>query len=151
MEYLHTMVRISDIEQSLHFFCEVLGMVEIRRHENTQGRFTLIFLAAPKDEARAHEHQAPLLELTYNWPNESGTPTEYSQGRHFGHLAYRVDNIYETCQHLLDKGITLHRPPRDGVMAFIKSPDGISIELLQKGAPLPKQAPWDTMDNIGSW
>ncbi len=139
MEYLHTMVRISDIEESLDFYCNALGLEEVRRRDSEQGRFTLIFLRAPGDE---HAE----LELTYNWD-----PEEYTGGRNFGHLAYRVDNIYETCQRLMDKGVTINRPPRDGHMAFVRSPDNISIELLQKGDALPPREPWASMENTGSW
>ena len=146
MRYLHTMVRISDIDQSLDFYCNKLGMTEVRRVESESGRFTLIFLAATKDEGSGRDKQAPLLELTYNWD-----PEEYSGGRNFGHLAYKVDNIYETCQSLMDQGVTINRPPRDGRMAFIKSPDGISIELLQEGDSLPQAEPWASMGNTGSW
>lgn len=146
MHYLHTMVRITDIDQSLDFFCNKLGMVETNRKESEKGRFTLIFLAAPGDLPAAKENKAPLLELTYNWD-----PEEYTGGRNFGHLAYRVDNIYDICQKLMDAGVTIHRPPRDGHMAFIKSPDGISIELLQKGDHLAPQEPWASMPNTGSW
>lgn len=146
MQYLHTMVRISNIDESLDFYCQKLGLVETRRHESEKGRFTLIFLAAPEDLERAKEHKTPLLELTYNWDSE-----EYTGGRNFGHLAYRVDNIYETCQKLQEAGITINRPPRDGYMAFIKSPDGISIELLQKGDSLEPAEPWSSMENTGSW
>ncbi len=146
MRYLHTMVRISDIDQSLSFYRDLLGMKEVRRKESETGRFTLIFLATNDDEARAREEMAPLLELTYNWDSE-----EYKGGRNFGHLAYQVDNIYETCKKLQDAGVTINRPPRDGHMAFIKSPDGISIELLQAGDPLPAQEPWASMGSTGSW
>lgn len=151
MEYLHTMVRVRDIDESLDFFCNKLGMVETRRMDNDKGRFTLIFLAANDDADTAKENKAPLLELTYNWPGEDGSVEDYQGGRNFGHLAYRVDNIYETCQKLSDQGVTINRPPRDGYMAFIKSPDGISIELLQKGDSLEPQEPWASMDNTGSW
>lgn len=151
MEYLHTMVRIQSLEDALDFYCTKLGFEEISRMDNEKGRFTLIFLAAPKDKARAQETKAPLLELTYNWPNADGTAETYSGGRNFGHLAYRVDDIYALCQALMDKGVTIHRPPRDGYMAFIKSPDGISIELLQRGDPLPPQEPWASMENTGTW
>ena len=151
MQYLHTMVRIRDIDESLDFYCGKLGMVETHRMENEQGRFTLIFLAANEDEARAKESKAPLLELTYNWPDENGQSEEYAGGRNFGHLAYRVDNIYDICQKLMDQGVTINRPPRDGYMAFIKSPDGISIELLQEGDHLPPAEPWTSMPNIGAW
>ena len=147
MEYLHTMVRISDVEASLDFWCKKLGLKEIRRSESEQGRYTLIFLAAPGDEARARsDANSPMLELTYNWD-----PETYTGGRNFGHLAYRVDDIYATCQRLMDGGVTINRPPRDGRMAFVKSPDGISIELLQKGQALPKREPWASMPNTGSW
>ncbi len=147
MQYLHTMVRITDIDASLHFYCNQLGMEEISRRENSQGRFTLIFLAAPDDVEQARsEARAPMLELTYNWD-----PEDYTGGRNFGHLAYRVNDIYAFCQKLMDQGVTINRPPRDGYMAFIKSPDGISIELLQKGDPLPAQEPWASMPNTGSW
>ncbi len=146
MRYLHTMIRISDIDQSLDFFCNKLGMREMRRTESEQGRFTLIFLAAPADRRRAAEETAPLLELTYNWD-----PEAYAGGRNFGHLAFEVDDIYATCERLRSKGVTINRPPRDGRMAFIKSPDGISIELLQKGAALPVSEPWASMANTGSW
>ena len=151
MEYLHTMVRIRDIEESLDFFCNKMGMVETRRMENEGGKFTLIFLAADNDADTAKDTQSPLLELTYNWPDEDGNVEDYGSGRNFGHLAYRVDNIYETCQNLMDKGVTINRPPRDGYMAFIKSPDGISIELLQKGDSLEPQEPWASMENTGTW
>jgi lactoylglutathione lyase len=151
MEYLHTMVRIQDIDKSLDFYCNKLGMIETNRIENEGGRFTLIFLAATADEATAKVSKAPLLELTYNWPDEDGKVEDYASGRNFGHLAYRVDNIYETCQQLMDAGVTINRPPRDGSMAFIKSPDGISIELLQKGDALAPAEPWSSMKNSGSW
>jgi len=146
MRYLHTMVRVSNIEDSLDFYCNKFGMTEVRRMESEQGRFTLIFLAANEDEASGREEKAPLLELTYNWD-----PEEYSGGRNFGHLAFEVDDIYETCQRLQDAGVTINRPPRDGRMAFIRSPDDISIELLQKGDAKPKQEPWASMENTGSW
>ncbi len=146
MQYLHTMVRVTDIDQSLDFYCGKLGMVETRRIENEKGRFTLIFLAADEDAARAKESQAPLLELTYNWDAE-----DYKGGRNFGHLAYRVDNIYETCDRLQKAGVTINRPPRDGYMAFIRSPDNISIELLQKGEALAPAEPWASARNIGEW
>ncbi|MGH1407633.1 MAG: VOC family protein [Rhodomicrobiaceae bacterium] len=139
MRYLHTMVRVTDIEQSLDFYCNKLELTEIRRKESQAGRFTLIFLAAPGDEAAQ-------IELTYNWD-----PEPYDEGRNFGHLAYEVDNIYETCQKLMDEGVLINRPPRDGRMAFIRSPDNISIELLQKGPSLQKQEPWASMENSGTW
>ncbi len=146
MRYLHTMVRIKDVDESLDFYCNKLGLIEQRRIDNNGGRFTLIFLTAPKDKSASDASRAPELELTYNWD-----PEEYTGGRNFGHLAYKVDNIYETCQRLMDAGVTINRPPRDGYMAFIKSPDGISIELLQEGEKLPPQEPWASMENTGSW
>ncbi|MGQ7246170.1 lactoylglutathione lyase [Halomonas sp. V046] len=146
MQYLHTMVRVSDLEASLQFYCELLGLKEVRRKENDKGRFTLVFLAAPEDEARSGETQAPELELTHNWD-----PEEYQGGRNFGHLAYRVDDIYALCQKLQDGGVTINRPPRDGHMAFVRSPDGISVELLQKGDALAPAEPWASMENTGSW
>ncbi|MCG5538310.1 VOC family protein [Halorhodospira sp. 9622] len=146
MQYLHTMVRVSDLEASLDFYCNKLGLIEISRRESERGRFTLVFLAAPDDVERARAEKAPMLELTWNWDSET-----YTGGRNFGHLAYRVEDIYATCQRLLDAGITINRPPRDGHMAFIRSPDGISIELLQAGDPLPEQEPWASMQNTGTW
>lgn len=151
MQYLHTMVRIHNIEESLDFFCNKLGMVEISRKESEGGRFTLIFLAGADDVEVAKANKSPMLELTYNWPSEDGKEEEYSGGRNFGHLAYRVDNIYEICQKLMDNGVTINRPPRDGHMAFVRSPDGISLELLQKGDALAPQEPWASMENTGSW
>ncbi len=146
MRYLHTMVRVTDIDKSLEFYCTKFGMTETRRVENDAGRFTLIFLAAPDDENTGRENQAPLLELTYNWDAEA-----YTGGRNFGHLAYEVDDIYMTCAKLQAAGITINRPPRDGRMAFIRSPDNISIELLQKGDALPPAEPWASAQNIGEW
>lgn len=146
MQYLHTMIRVSDLDASLDFYCDKLGLVETRRSESKSGRFTLVFLSAPDDVARAKETSAPLLELTYNWD-----PEQYSGGRNFGHLAFRVDNIYDLCASLQQAGVTINRPPRDGHMAFIKSPDGISIELLQKGDSLSPEEPWASMDNTGTW
>jgi len=146
MRYLHTMVRVTDVDQSIDFYCNKLGMVETRRKEFEQGRFTLIFLAASKDESNAQQNNAPELELTWNWD-----PEEYDTGRNFGHLAFKVDNIYETCQRLQDAGVTINRPPRDGRMAFVKSPDNISIELLQEGDALEIAEPWASMPNTGSW
>ena len=146
MNYLHTMIRVSDLDQSLDFFCNKLGLQEVNRYDSEKGRFTLVFLAAENDVERAKINKSPLIELTYNWD-----PENYTGGRNFGHLAYRVDNIYELCQSLMDKGVTINRPPRDGHMAFIKSPDGISIELLQQGDSLPPQEPWASMPNTGSW
>ena len=146
MEFLHTMVRKSDLDESLDFYCNKLGLIEFSRKDNEKGRFTLIFLCAPEDKNLAEESKKPLIELTYNWDKE-----EYTGGRNFGHLAFKVDNIYETCQKLQDNGVVINRPPRDGYMAFINSPDGISIELLQKGDKLEPQEPWSSMENTGSW
>lgn len=146
MRYLHTMVRVTDIDSSLDFYCNKLGMREVRRTESEKGRFTLIFLAASEDEANGRSNKAPLVELTYNWD-----PEDYAGGRNFGHLAYEVDNIYNTCQRLMDGGVIINRPPRDGYMAFIRSPDGISIELLQKGEALAAAEPWASMKNTGAW
>lgn len=151
MRYLHTMVRIEDEAKSLDFYCGILGMKEVNRIENEKGRFTLIFLVADGDAEDAKENKAPLVELTYNWPDENGTTESYSGGRNFGHLAYEVDDIYATCQKVQDAGVTINRPPHDGHMAFIKSPDGISIELLQKGEALEPKEPWASMENTGSW
>ena len=149
MQYLHTMIRVSDPDATLAFF-RVLGLDEVRRIENDAGRFTLIFLATEEDR-RIGDRRAE-VELTYNWPAEDGTPPEtYTGGRNFGHLAYRVENIYDSCQRLMDAGVTINRPPRDGNMAFVKTPDGISIELLQAGDPLPAAEPWASMPNTGSW
>jgi lactoylglutathione lyase len=140
------MIRVSDLDQSLDFFVKKFGLVEVRRVENEKGRYTLVFLAAPDDVEHAKEAKAPLVELTYNWD-----PEVYTGGRNFGHLAYRVDDIYALCKKLMDQGVTINRPPRDGNMAFIRTPDGISIELLQKGSPKPPQEPWASMPNTGSW
>jgi lactoylglutathione lyase len=139
MKYLHTMVRVTDLDVSLEFYCKQLGLTELRRYDNEKGRFTLVFLAAPGDE----EAQ---VELTYNWD-----PEKYGEGRNFGHLAYRVDDIYALCQKLMDAGVTINRPPRDGHMAFVRSPDNISIELLQKGESLPPREPWASMESVGHW
>lgn len=141
LTYLHTMVRVKDLDAALHFYCTLLGLEEIKRHESESGRFTLIFLAPPG------QHEAP-LELTYNWDGDAGLP---SDSRHFGHLAYGVDDIYATCQKLADAGVVINRPPRDGHMAFVRSPDNISIELLQNGAPLAPQEPWASMESVGHW
>ena len=146
MEYLHTMVRVADLDQSLDFYCNKLGLTEVRRIDNEKGRYTLVFLAAPDDVERARDSKAPLVELTYNWDEH-----EYQGGRNFGHLAYRVDDIYETCRKLMEAGVTINRPPRDGYMAFIRSPDSISIELLQRGDPKPPAEPWASMPNTGVW
>ena len=146
MKYLHTMVRVRDVDASLDFYCGKLGMREVRRYENEKGRFTLIFLAAPQDIDLVSARNAPTLELTYNWDDE-----EYRGGRNFGHLAYAVDDIYALCDHLAANGVTILRPPRDGHMAFVRSPDGISIELLQKGNALAPREPWSSMPNTGTW
>jgi len=151
MKYLHTMVRVSDVDASLDFYCNKMGMKEVRRYESEQGRFTLIFLAASDDLATTEGEmdstdRAPCLELTYNWD-----PEEYGGGRNFGHLAFAVDNIHETCKALMDAGVTINRPPRDGRMAFVRSPDNISIELLQKGKALEPVEPWVSMGNTGEW
>ena len=151
MKYLHTMVRIRDIDASLAFYCTQLGLIETRRYENQAGRFTLIFLAAPGDMAQAKINKAPLLELTYNWPDETGDIPAVTSGTAFGHLAFQVDNIYSVCTRLQSAGIPILRPPRDGHMAFIRSPDAISIELLQAGDPLPPCEPWLSMPSQGSW
>ena len=146
MKYLHTMIRVSDLDASLDFFCNKLGLVEVRRSPFPQGRFTLVFLAAPADANRVQVDDAPAIELTWNW-DESG----YQGGRNFGHLAFEVEDIYRTCRKLMDSGVTINRPPRCGRMAFVRSPDNISIELLQKGSPLPPAEPWVSMGNTGSW
>ena len=146
MRYLHTMVRVTDLDASLQFYCQRLGLEEIRRTEFPDGRFTLVFLAAALDRGRATSERAPMLELTYNWD-----PERYGQGRNFGHLAFEVDDIYALCEALGKAGVTINRPPRDGRMAFVRSPDNISIELLQKGEPLAKREPWVSMPNSGEW
>ncbi len=146
MRYLHTMVRVANVDEALDFYCRKLGLQEVRRVDSQQGRFTLIFLAAPEDVFSGTERKAPLLELTYNWDSES-----YDGGRNFGHLAYEVDDIYALCDRLMKAGVTINRPPREGRMAFIRSPDNISIELLQKGDALPPQEPWVSMANTGVW
>lgn len=146
MRYLHTMVRVKNLDEALKFYCAIFGLSEIRRYENEKGRFTLVFLAAPGDLHRAKGELSPCLELTYNWDSE-----DYTGGRNFGHLAYEVDDIYGFCQHLMDNGVTINRPPRDGHMAFVRSPDGISIEILQKGENRPAQEPWASMANTGAW
>ncbi len=146
MNYLHTMLRVADLDATRNFFCELLGFVEISRREVPEGRFTLVFLAASGDEEAARHDKAPLVELTYNWD-----PEDYDGGRNFGHLAYRVDDIYSLCQKLMDAGVTINRPPRDGHMAFVRTPDGISIELLQRGDALAPAEPWKSMPNKGTW
>jgi len=146
LRYLHTMVRVANIEKSLDFYCKKLGMQEVRRIESEAGRYTNIFLAAPEDKSRAATERAPLLELTFNWD-----PEVYGEGRNFGHLAFEVDDIYDTCNSLMKSGITINRPPRDGRMAFVRSPDDISVELLQKGGALASAEPWASMPNTGEW
>lgn len=146
MRFLHTMVRVADLDASLDFYCDKLGLVEVRRAENEAGRFTLVFLAAPDDAGQSRETRAPQVELTFNWDTEA-----YSEGRSFGHLAYEVDDVYAACRRLMDGGVTINRPPRDGWMAFVRSPDGISIELLQKGKRLEPAEPWASMPDTGAW
>jgi len=146
MQYLHTMVRVADLERALDFYCAKLGLVEIKRMESEKGRYTLVYLAASLDIESAKATGSPMIELTYNWD-----PEEYGGGRNFGHLAFSVYDIYAVCQKLRDSGVTINRPPRDGHMAFVRSPEGISIELLQRGAPLPPREPWKSMPNTGSW
>lgn len=146
MRYLHTMVRVENLEQALDFYCAKFGLEEIRRTENEKGRFTLVFLAAPSDSARAERERAPEIELTFNWD-----PERYAGGRNFGHLAYEVDDIYALCEKLMKAGVTINRPPRDGRMAFVRSPDNISIEILQKGEAKPIMEPWSSMENTGTW
>ncbi len=146
MRFLHTMIRARNLEETLGFYCDKLGLVEVRRYDSEAGRFTLVFLAAPDDIGTAESDMSPLVEITWNWDSE-----DYAGGRNFGHLAYQVDNLYDTCQKLMDKGVVINRPPRDGHMAFVRSPDGISIELLQAGKPLEPREPWISMDNSGSW
>ena len=144
MKYLHTMVRVENVDASMRFYCDALGLREVKRFDSEAGRFTLIYLAAPGDEDAQ-------VELTYNWPDADGKAEAYTGGRNFGHLAYAVDDIYAACRKLADHGVTINRPPRDGRMAFVRSPDGISIELLQEGVPLPSAEPWKSMPNTGSW
>lgn len=146
MQYLHTMIRVGDLDRSLNFFCDTLGLVEVRRSVNEKGRYTLVYLAAPEDLPAARGAGAPLIELTHNWDE-----SEYAGGRNFGHLAFAVDDIYGVCARLRSEGVVINRPPRDGYMAFVRSPDDISIELLQKGAPLPPAEPWLSMPNVGVW
>jgi lactoylglutathione lyase len=146
MKYLHTMVRAKNLDETMAFYGDQLGLVEVNRHDSVAGRFTLVFLAAPGDVEAARNGSSPLVEITHNWDSE-----DYDGGRNFGHLAYQVDDIYELCQRLMDKGVTINRPPRDGHMAFVRSPDGISIELLQAGDALPPQEPWASMENTGEW
>jgi len=154
MRYLHSMVRVKDLDASLRFYCDGLGLRLVRRSDHEKGRFSLIFLAAPEDIGLgAGDGRRPQaeVELTYNWPDENGEAEDYGGGRNFGHLAYEVDDIYAACRHLSDMGVIINRPPRDGMMAFVRSPDGISVELLQKNGPLPPAEPWLSMENTGSW
>ncbi|MCV2885879.1 VOC family protein [Aestuariibacter sp. AA17] len=146
MRFLHTMVRVRDLEASMHFYCDLLGLKEVNRYDSEKGRFSLIYLAAPDDLPEAETSQSPLIELTYNWD-----PETYTGGRNFGHLAFRVNDIYAACETLVQGGVDINRPPRDGHMAFVRSPDGISIELLQEGDALPPTEPWASMENIGEW
>ena len=152
MKYLHTMIRTSNLEKTLDFFCNKLGLIEVRKTENPNGRFTLVFLCAPDDiKNQENGNIVPLIEITYNWPDTNGKTETLTTGRNFGHLAFAVDNIYEFCQKLINKGVIINRPPRDGYMAFIKSPDNISIEILQKNSPLEISEPWASMPNNGNW
>ncbi len=146
MRYLHSMVRVKDLDAAIDFFCNKLGLVEVSRNDNKMGRYTLVFLCAPDDQELAKQRRAPMVEITYNWDTE-----DYGGARNFGHLAYAVDDIYATCQRLMDGGVTINRPPRDGRMAFVRSPDNISIELLQNGPALAPREPWKSMPNVGSW
>lgn len=146
MKFLHSMIRVGDLDRSLHFFCDILGLKEVRRTENEKGRYTLVYLAAPEDFEAARQNGAPTIELTYNWDEH-----DYGGGRNFGHLAFAVDDIYEVCERLQKAGVTISRPPRDGHMAFVRTPDAISIELLQKGQPLPVREPWASAANVGVW
>lgn len=146
MKFLHTMIRVGDLDRSLHFFCDILGLAEVRRTENEKGRYTLVYLAAPEDVDEARRNDAPMIELTYNWDER-----EYSGGRNFGHLAFAVDDIYDVCARLQKAGVTINRPPRDGHMAFVRTPDAISIELLQRGKPLAPAEPWASAANVGAW
>lgn len=152
MQYLHTMIRTTNLEKTIDFFCNKLGFVEVRRSLNKNGKFTLVFICAPGDLKKDHTNiKSPLIEITYNWPDSDGKTESLSTGRNFGHLAFSVDNIYDYCEKLKSKGVIINRPPRDGYMAFIKSPDNISIEILQKNIPLEVREPWASMPNIGSW
>ena len=151
MKYLHTMIRSANLEKTLSFFCDGLGLIETRRYNNDSGKFTLVFLSAPDDLKSKSPSNVPLIEITFNWPNKDSQEEVLTQGRNFGHIAFGVDNIYKTCEKLVSLGITINRPPRDGYMAFIKSPDNISIELLQKGNALVVKEPWKSMKNVGDW
>ncbi|WP_432452524.1 lactoylglutathione lyase [Agarivorans sp. QJM3NY_29] len=151
MKFLHTMVRVKDLDQSMNFYCNLLGMSEVRRYESDQGRFSLIYLSCDEDIERVKTEDSPCLELTYNWPDENGQSETYTGGRNFGHIAVSVENIYALCDKLQKAGVIINRPPRDGHMAFVVSPDGISVELLQQGESLAVQEPWASMGNTGSW
>ena len=151
MKFLHSMIRVKNLEETKKFFCDIFGFYEVRRIENEKGRFTIIFLSAPGDKYDSKNNRTPLVELTYNWPDENGVVEDYQSGRNFGHLAFAVSNIYETCKLAMDNGVVINRPPRDGYMAFLKTPDGISIELLQEGGAIPPKEPWISMENIGTW
>ncbi len=150
MRYLHTMIRTNDLDRTLNFFCDILGFREVRRVDNENGQFTLVFLCASADDYQT-ESSSPLIEITYNWPSDSGDVENYTSGRNFGHIAFAVDHIYDLCEKIIKAGVVLNRPPRDGRMAFIKTPDGISIELLQSGEPLEIKDPWASMENVGTW
>ena len=152
MKYLHTMIRTSNLEKTIDFFCNKMGLIETRRLDNENGKFTLVFLCAPEDLINNHSTvKSPLIEITYNWPDSEGKTEKLTHGRNFGHLAFSVNNIYDYCEKLLKNGVTINRPPRDGYMAFIKSPDNISIEILQKDTPLEVSEPWASMPNTGNW
>ena len=151
MQYLHSMVRVEDLDRALDFYCRIMGLIEVSRRDDEKGRYTNVFLKAPGDDVDMTKKKAPLLELTYNWPQEDGARETYESGRNFGHLCYAVEDIYAYCAHLQANGVTINRPPRDGRMAFIRSPDGISIELLQIGDALPLAEPWTSMPNTGAW
>lgn len=151
MKFLHTMVRVKNLDESLDFYCNKLGLIQVKRTDYEEAKFSLIFLAASEDENSAKDSDSPTIELTYNWPDENGKTEDFTSGRNFGHLAFRVDDIFEKCKQLQEHGIVINRPPRDGYMAFLKSPDGVSIELLQKGEALTPIEPWKSMENTGTW
>ena len=151
MKYLHTMIRTSNLDKTLDFYVTKLGLIEVKRYDNTEGMFTLVFLCASDDYNNAKNFKSPLIEITYNWPNNDGIIEELNIGRSFGHIAFKVKNIYKTCERLMENNVTINRPPKDGYMAFIKSPDGISIELLQEGEPMEIKEPWSSMRNEGNW
>lgn len=151
MQYLHTMIRVESLDKSMQFYCDLLGLKEVNRYESSAGKFTLVYLSAPDDFETASASKAPTIELTYNWPDDNGAVESYSGGRNFGHLAFAVDDIYALCEKLQSNGVVINRPPRDGHMAFVRSPDGISIELLQKGESLAPVEPWKSMPSVGEW